>query len=225
MKKIILSAFLLGAVLVTNNSMAQVSVGPKIGLNLSQIHGNDEAELPAPKNKVGFQVGGMLHAQFNDYFAIRPELLFNNIGSKFESKNASSTININYLSLPINFVGQYPISDKFKIQGFAGPYAALGLGGTFKTKSPSGDLEGTIKMKKDPLTNSDDFYLNSLDFGFNFGLGFQFSSFVFTANYGLGLTNLLPHYKDSYYEDQRGEHGKIYNRNFTFGVAYLFGGK
>lgn len=225
MKKIILSAFLLGAMLVTKNTMAQVTVGPKIGLNLSQIIGDDEAELPDPKSRVGFQIAGMLNAQINDYFAIRPELLFNNVGSKYESNSTSTVLNTNYLTLPINFVGQYPISDKFKIQGFVGPYAALGLGGTYKSKSPFEDSEGPIKMKKNPLTNTDDVYLNSMDFGLNFGLGFQFTSFVFTANYGLGLTNIDCHYKDSQYEELRGNFGKIYNRNITFGVAYLFGGK
>jgi len=225
MKKIILSAFLLGAILVTKNTMAQVTVGPKIGLNLSQIIGKDGAEIPDPKSRVGFQIGGMLNAEINDYFAIRPELLFNNVGSKYESNSTSTVFNTNYLSLPINFVGQYPISDKFKIQGFVGPYAALGLGGTYKSKSPYEESEGSIKMKKNPLTNTDDVYLNSMDFGLNFGLGFQFTSFVFTANYALGLTNIDCHYKDAQYEEFRGNFGKIYNRNITFGVAYLFGGE
>ncbi|WP_018343921.1 porin family protein [Cytophaga aurantiaca] len=224
MKKIILSAFVLGAMLVTGNAMAQVSVGPKIGLNLSHIAADDAVGLPDPKNKVGYQIGGMLNAQINDYFAIRPELLFNNVGSKFEGSGVTYTLNTNYLSIPLNFVGSYPVSDDFKIQAFAGPYAAFGLGGKYKVESPFGNADGSIKMKKDPGTSSD-LYLNSMDFGLNFGLGFQYTSFVFTANYGLGLTNLEAHYKDSASEDQRGDNGKMYNRNITFGVAYLFGGK
>src|SRR6478735_12142377 len=121
MKKIILSAFVLGAILVSKNTMAQVTVGPKLGLNIAHISADDEVGLPDHKSKVGFQVGGMLNAQINDYFAIRPELLFNNIGSKFENSFGTITFNTNYLSIPVNFVGQYPINDKFKLQAFAGP--------------------------------------------------------------------------------------------------------
>lgn len=228
MKKIILSAFVLGAMLVAGNTMAQVSVGPKIGLNLSSMTNQDNFfGTTDPKSKVGFQVGGMLNAQINDYFAIRPELLFNNVGTKLDfGSGVTGTINTNYLSIPVNFVGSYPISDNFKIQAFAGPYAAFGLGGKYKIEGPGGSTDGSIKMKKDPGTSTNtDQYLNSLDFGLNFGLGFQYTSFVFTANYGLGLTNLEPHYSDSASEDQRGNFGKSYNRNITFGVAYLFGGK
>ncbi|WP_018343922.1 porin family protein [Cytophaga aurantiaca] len=226
MKKIILLALIVATSLSAKNSMAQISVGPKVGLNLAHIYSDGDLGFDNPSNKVGFQIGGMLNAQINDYFAIRPELLFNNVGSKFKSNSsdATATITTNYLSLPLNFIGQYPINDKFKIQAFAGPYAALGLGGKYKVESPFGNTDGSIKMKKDPGTSSD-LYLNSMDFGLNFGLGFQYTSFVFTANYGLGLTNLEPHYKDSAYEDTRGENGKLYNRNITFGVAYLFGGK
>jgi len=224
MKKIILSAFLLGAMLVTKNTMAQVTVGPKLGLNIAHIYADDEVGFPDHKSKVGFQVGGMLNAQINDYFAIRPELLFNNIGSKFENDFVSITFNTNYLSIPVNFVGQYPINDQFKLQAFAGPYMAFGLGGKYKMETPFGDIDGSIKMKKNPSTGGGDFYLNSLDFGLNFGLGFQYSAFVFTANYGLGLTNLESHYKDPAGEDQRGEE-KMHNRNITLGVAWLFGGE
>ncbi|MGN6645250.1 MAG: porin family protein [Cytophaga sp.] len=228
MKKTILSALTVGFLFVANSTFAQVTVGPKLGLNISKISADANSGLPEDaKSKIGFQVGGMLNAQLNDYFAIRPELLFNNVGSKFEQSGATMTVNTNYLSLPVNFVGQYPVSDNFKLQAFAGPYAALGLGGKYKIESDFGNSDGSVKMAKVPSNGgaSNTWYMNSLDFGLNFGIGAQISSFVVTANYGLGLTNLTPHYKDSAAEDTRKDDGKLYNRNITIGVAYLFGGK
>ena len=226
MKKVILSALTVGFLFVSGSTFAQISVGPKLGLNISTIAADDETGLPDTKSKVGFQLGGVLNAQLNDYFAIRPELLFNNVGAKFDEKGLTGSLNTNYLSLPVNFVGQYPVSENFKLQAFAGPYAALGLGGKYKFESASGEQSGSVKMGKVPSNDvSDNFYMNSLDFGLNFGIGAQVSSFLITANYGLGLTNLQPHYKDSADEDTRDEDGKMYNRNITIGVAYLFGGK
>ncbi len=63
--------------------------------------------------------------------------------------------------------------------------------------------------------------MNGVDFGLNVGLGFQAGGFVFITNYALGLTNVEPHYKNAAAEDQRGEYGKVYNRNFTIGAAYI----
>ena len=208
-------------------SQAQVSVGPKLGLNFSKFHGNKEADISDnTMMKVGYQIGGVLNAQINDYFSIRPELFFNNVGSKFSSGGARSTFNLNYISLPVNFVGQYPINDNVKLQGFVGPYIAYGLGGKVKVEYMSDKEEYSIKMKKMPENlTTDAIYLNSLDLGLNFGLGLQAKSFVFSASYAMGFTNIEPHYTDSQSEDKRGEDGKIYNRNISFGVAYLFGGK
>ncbi len=213
--------------LLSIQSVAQISFGPKLGLNISKVYGD---EVDIAKNKIGFQAGGMLNAEVNDYFAIRPELLFNNVGTLFKDTYFNMKLNTNYLSLPVNFVGQYPINDKFKLQAFAGPYAALGLGGKMKREitDPSNPFNETadIKMKKVPSEiNDNSLYLNGWDFGINFGIGFQYTSLVFTANYGLGLTSIEPHYKNSDEESHRGDDGKIYNKNITFGVAYLFGGK
>jgi len=177
-------------------------------------------------SKIGFQVGGMMNAKINDYFAIRPELLFNSVGAKATPSGATETVGTNYLSLPVNFVGQLPINDKFKLQAFAGPYAALGLGGKYKYTYSGGSINGDVKMKKDPQAIGDkNAYYNPLDFGLNFGIGFQYTGFVFSASYSLGLTNVNPHYTNSTSESHRNDDSKLTNRNLSFGVAYLFGGK
>lgn len=233
MKKVILSALTVGFLFVSGAAMAQVSFGPKVALNISSL--NDKSkdadyEESDYKSKVGFQVGGMLNAQINDYFAIRPELTFNNVGAKFSENGVKGTINTNYLMLPINFVGQYPVSENFKIQAFVGPYAALGLGGKAKYEyeflGQTFEEKSSVKFKKDPSEpNDENIYANPLDFGLNFGVGFQASSFVFSASYALGLSNIESHYSESADEDERGKYFTTSNRNISIGVAYLFGGK
>ena len=228
MKNLFLLTFLANLLFPSINSFAQITFGPKLSLNTSKLHLGKGAQTDTPdfNSKIGFQVGGVLNAQINNNFAIRPELLFNKIGGIIKDPDSKGTLGLNYLTLPLNFVGQIPIGEKFKIQGFAGPYASLGLGGNYAFQSSNYNYDTPIKMKKDPSDfNDHNLYLNAWDLGLNFGVGFQYASFVFTANYGLGLTNIEPHYKNSTYESSRGDESKIYNRNISFGLAYLFGKK
>lgn len=230
MKKTILTIAALTAFGV-NSLFAQVTFGPKLGLNISNINEKiidkdvygDATDF---KSRIGFHVGAVVNAQISDYFSIRPELLYSTAGAKIEESGMKLQLNYSYLSLPINFVGSLPISDDFKLQAIVGPYFALGLGGKIKTEAPGFSDETTIKMKKDPSDPADDnFYLNSLDMGLNFGIGAQYKSFVLSATYGLGLSNIESHYKESAKEDTRGDVVKLRNRNISIGVAYLFGGK
>lgn len=226
MKKTILTVAAL-TFLGASSLFAQVSVGPKIGLNISNIHDkavSDTYDEEDFKSRVGFHVGGMLNAQLSDYFAIRPELLYTTAGGKLEYPGVDVKMNYGYLSLPVNFVGSLPISDDFKVQGILGAYLSYGLGGKLKVEGSGATVENDIKMAKKPDEINDNFYLNPLDFGLNFGVGAQYKSLVFSATYGLGLTNLESHYANSAMEDERGKDSKMYNRNFSIGVAYLFGG-
>jgi len=134
---------------------------------------------------------------------------------------------MNYVTLPLNFVVQIPVSDNVKFQPFLGPYASVLLGGKAiieeNSTGQAESVETKTKSGKQP-SNTEDLYFNSLDFGFNLGLGFQVKSFIISANYKLGLSNLEPHYMDSESETDRGQYTKMYNRGFNFSVAYLFGG-
>jgi hypothetical protein len=227
MKKSILSALTAALLFTASTVVAQVSFGPKAALNVASIHDKSkDASYTAQSydSKIGFQVGGMLNAQLSDYFTIRPELTLNSVGAKRSSGGTDFTYMSNYLYLPVNFVGQYPVSDNFKLQAFVGPYAALGLGGRIKYENAVVSGSQKINMGKD-LGNTAAIYQNPLDFGLNFGAGFQASSFVFSASYAMGMSNLQPHYSNSIAEDNRGKYSKTTNRNISFGIAYLFGGK
>jgi hypothetical protein len=227
MKKIIVSTFVLIAMFVTENIMAQVTLGPKFAFNISSIHEKSQVasnSRPFNTTKIGFQVGGILNAQINKHVVIRPELTFNSIGASRSTSNYNGNITTNYLSLPVNLVYQYPMNDHLKLQAFAGPYASLGLGGKYKFESQYGTRIEKVYMKKDPGNNVN-VYQNPLDFGINLGVGFQEKAFVFSASYALGLSNTESHYIDPTAEANRGKINKITNRNLSFSFGYLFGGK
>jgi hypothetical protein len=57
---------------------------------------------------------------------------------------------------------------------------------------------------------------SSTEFGANFGLAYRTNSgFLVGANYGLGLSNLVP-------KDSRSGDGKLTNRVLGFSVGYSF---
>jgi len=245
MKKIILSALTVGVLFVSTSVFAQITVGPKIGYNLSSIKekvisagtGLSDGDI---KNNSGFNVGVMMNAQIGKYFSIRPELLYNQAGFKYKNSGSfigtiitdESTINYSYLSIPVNFVGHIPLNDNFKLQGIFGVTTSFGLSGkaesttTYSNGKPTETSTSTIKMKKDPnATNDNNVYFNALDMGLNFGIGCQYKALVFSAVYNMGLSNIDAHNANQTYEEQRGKDYKLYNKSMSFSVAYLFGGK
>jgi len=235
MKKIILSAFLLGAMLVTKNTMAQITFGPKAALNISTIHEKQNSNPYAYNyntNRISFQAGLIMNVRLLDYVSIRPELTYNSVGAIATSSNNlyKLTSITNYLYLPLNIVGQYPLKDNFKLQAFFGPYAALGLNGKFVFETPTGTGSDKVNMKKNPSDGYMEFaplkyYQNPWDFGLNFGVGFQARSFVFSASYALGLSNTQAHYSNDADEANRDNLIRTSNRTISFGIACLFGGK
>ena len=244
MKKNILSALTVGVLFVSTSVFAQITVGPKIGYNLSSIKekvitsGTGFSNNGDIKNNSGFNVGAMMNAQMGKYFSIRPELLYNQAGFKYTSTDtygnsittSDYTANYSYLSIPVNFVGHLPLGDNFKIQGIIGLTTSFGLGGKLKTTVSNGSSSASnntnIKMKKDPdVVGDDTYYLNGLDMGINYGIGCQYKAFVFSAVYNMGVSNTESHYSNQKYEDKRGADYKQYNKSMSFSVAYLFGGK
>lgn len=171
-----------------------VKIGVKAGVNFANLTDGDM--------KTGFHVGGLAEIFINEKFSVQPEVLYSTQGSKQSSTTSipglmtttyKAKLNLDYINVPI--MAKYYVAEGFNVQ--AGPQIgflmkaemdvdadATGLGGI----SASGDI-------KDQM--------NSIDFGLNFGLGYELPMGVFAeARYNLGLTKLpkekeLGDYKNS----------------------------
>lgn len=109
----------------------------------------------------------------------------------------------NYLEIPIHFA--YKL-DAFQI--YAGPYVAIGIGaknewdnistyddgevyryeGENRYKPVFGEVgEGDISSGESPF--------RALDFGLNFGIGYEVGPILINAGYSMGLGNLTPAYE------------------------------
>lgn len=113
------------------------------------------------KSIIGIHVGGFAEFKVSDKFYVQPELLFSMQGAKYDG----GTFNLNYINIPL--MAKYAIAEKFNLQ--AGPQ----IGFLMSAKAASVDVKDMTK---------------SLDFGINFGAGYDLSENLFLeARYNLGL--------------------------------------
>lgn len=233
------AALLLGA----TSAQAQITFGPRVGLNATKLNYDfDGEDEPKSKFVYGAQVGLSMNAQFGN-LSVQPSLLFTMKGDKVEESESETfsangqmisvsyenkeTLSLNYLELPVNLVYSTNGAEG-GFQVFAGPYVALGLSGKGKQ-----DSKATITMGGSTTTESDseeidiEFankegdddkgYLRQLDAGFNMGVGYKVGAIQAQVGYGLGLVNLVPNDSDGNKPDL-----KVNNRGFQLSLSYFF---
>jgi Outer membrane protein beta-barrel domain len=227
----LVAAALLG---VASAAQAQVTIGPRIGLNLANVAFEEDDEFDE-KILLAPQVGVSLNVEFGN-LAFQPALLFSQKGFKIKEEETmggvtqklDATTRFNYLELPLNFVYTTGGSEGFQI--FAGPYVGFGLGGKQKSEysfsggGGSGSTSGTTKIKfaNQEEANSDDAYVRQPDLGLNGGIGYKTGPLQAQLGYSLGLSNLVPNDSNGNKPD---DDLSAKNRVIQFSLSYFFGGK
>ncbi|AYN05038.1 porin family protein [Flavobacterium sp. 140616W15] len=204
MKKITLSIV---AVLAFGFANAQeVKFGVKGGINLSTLTG----DIEDTSSKVGFQVGGFAEIKLSDKFSVQPELLYSAQGAKrdfngfdideMEVVSADLTYKLAYINVPV--MAKYYVAEKFSLE--AGPQIGFLVSAKGKVSGGGDSSEEDIK----------DLY-KSIDFGVNFGAGYDFTENVSVGvRYNLGLSNIA--------KNEEGDNAKIKNSVFSLSVGYRF---
>lgn len=252
---LLLTTSLAGAA-TTVRAQTVIQFGPRLGVNLSTSSnsGTPSDFNEATKSIVGVQVGGTLSVGITDKFSFQPSLLYSqkgmeSTGSQTDRSDphyatiikASATIKLNYFELPFNFV--YAIGGAEGFQLFAGPYVAVGVGGSgsykvnLNSNNPqfaqfNGDYPGSLTVEfADKQDDNSTVNNNSstptiivttrrFDAGFNAGIGYRVGPFQAQLGYGLGLINSVP--KDS---DGNDTGSKSYHRVLHLSANYFLGGK
>ncbi|MDY0103650.1 MAG: porin family protein [Lentimicrobium sp.] len=232
---------------LTFSVRAQVTLGVKVGANLSNIHQDykDSDAEDVTKIRPGFHFGLTADVPFSDNFSFQPGLLFSTKGCNYDinytedevpSKGVAELVTIegdastalNYLEIPLHFA--YKAND---FQVFAGPYVALGLSGKYKYDYTMSSVFGSlnvndeIKLKPafgevnwDDLAEDEDAF-SALDYGLNFGVGYTVGPVLIQAGYSLGLGNISPKY-EGWSDTDRSDY-KDLNRVISLSVSYFFG--
>jgi len=181
MKKLLLSLFVVAA--FSAASFAQLNL--KAGLNLANQSFEASGISIDASSKVGFLLGVNYEAELSESIALRPGIQFTLKGSKFEFFGTSVSSNFSYIEVPVDFVYK---SGSLSVH--AGPY----LGLLMAASSDGEDIKDVTK---------------SIDFGLNFGAGYNFGLIGVGVNYGLGFSNIT--------EDPE---GSAKNKVLAFYVTY-----
>ncbi|MDD4010187.1 MAG: outer membrane beta-barrel protein, partial [Fermentimonas sp.] len=102
---------------------AQVNLGVKGGINMSNIYGSDVSDTKA---KVGFHAGILADYEFLYNSAIQTGIFFTTKGFKVDDEEDNMTVNAMYLQLPLHYAYKLDVSPGTRIVFHGGPYAAYG---------------------------------------------------------------------------------------------------
>lgn len=177
-----------------------LSVGPMIGFNISNIRG----DIANNSSKVGLVAGGFFNYSIVEHFGISGQITYNQLGANFSDAQFNKRLKLNYLNVPLLAVfyfgeGLRPGTVRPKL--FVGPHANILLAAR--------DKNGADKKSE----------FRGADFGATFGGGLnialQRQRWVnLDVRYGLGLTDI---------EKNTGANWKNGAFSATLGVSFPLG--
>ncbi|MDD4778245.1 MAG: porin family protein [Fermentimonas sp.] len=161
---------------------AQVSLGIKGGVNMSNLYGD---EVTNENIKIGFNVGLLADIDFSYNSAIQTGLFFTTKGFKYDSENLDYTENLMYLQLPVHYAYKLDVSPGTRVVFHAGPYAAYGVGGSRKL-----DVGESGSLEVDKIFGDGDFQYKPFDAGVGLGVGAEFGPILVDLGWDFGLVNI-----------------------------------
>jgi hypothetical protein len=232
---------------LTFSARAQVTLGVKVGANLSNIHQNykDSDMEDVTKIRPGFHLGLTADVPFSDNFSFQPGLLFTTKGCNYDinyteedlpvkgvaelvTVEGDASTALNYIEIPLHVA--YKAND---FQIFVGPYLAMGISGKYKYDYTASSIFGSMnfndefklkpafgEVKAEDLGEDEDAFM-ALDYGLNFGVGYTVGPVLIQGGYSLGLGNINAKY-EGWSDSDRSDY-KDSNRVITLSVSYFFG--
>jgi hypothetical protein len=196
---------------------AQLSIGPEIGMNISNISGAEEDYT----TRMGGRLGSSADVKLTGSLYLQPGLFYSSKGghtvttssqnlaallnlaglgdllgglgntSQFTTLKVTNNISytINYLQVPVLAVYKFKAGNSGNFFVGVGPYAALVLDGRYKKSSVSGIVGVSINSNEDRALVMDT-DVTAFDFGLNGNVGYQHSSGFFCRGfYEMGLSD------------------------------------
>jgi len=208
MKKMILSAALVIGLGVANINAQNVSAGIKVEANASSFILSDMDGVNS-KLGAGATVGGFGTIEFNDFFALRSEVLLHFKNSVMETEATNTETDYQYfgVEIPVYAVGQFAIGSGKGFVG-VGPYVGLGI----DARSKANGMDD-IKLY-DEIGNTGESNMQRWDVGAGLLLGYEFTNKLqINAGYKIGFIDALDAGKDN---------ATMLNQTISLGLAYSF---
>lgn len=170
MKKLMMIAamMLMGMGAFAQNEVGQVTLQPKVGMNLATITGDGDQKM-----KVGLLAGAELEYGIAENFGLDFGVLYSMEGCRFKEDQMDKSLkyNLDYINIPI--LAQFYPAKGFAIK--AGVQPAFNVRHKASYDGDTADLDG----------------IQSFNFSIPVGLSYEYQCFVLDARYNIGITKLV----------------------------------
>ena len=192
----------------TNVTAQKIKYGSKIGVNIANISGDETDDL---STRTSLHAGAIAEIIISDEFSFQPELLYSSQGAKSDRSEILDDATFRYSYVKLEYINVPLMAKFYVVEGLslqAGPQVGFLI---------TADREFEKTVNGETETGAEDIIdkIKGIDFGLNFGLGYQLASGIFLdARYNLGL---------SYINDFEGaDELKNQNQVIQVSVGYLF---
>lgn len=176
--------------------------------------------------KYGFNAGFAAQAQLNEYFFLQANFMYTTKGYKLNTQNVNIDAKADYLQIPVDFMYKYELNDDWRLIASLGAFFGVGIYGTTFFEDHYGEkdtprlqhqtLREPFRNEEtgvhalicfDPTVHGATFWKDyqstflsegtwQIDGGFQIGLGFEWKSLQFLAQYQYSLTPLYDYEKN-----------------------------
>lgn len=172
MKKLFLAvvAMMISAATFAQNEVGQLTIQPKVGVNIANITDVDDADP-----RIGLAAGAEFEYGLTDNIGLSAGVLYSMQGVKTIIVDDDCTSKLDYLNVPI-------LANFYVAKGFA---VKLGVQPGFKLSSKA-KFKGSGGSKE---VDVDGF--KSVDLSIPVGVSYQYQNIVFDARYNWGVTKIV----------------------------------
>ena len=172
MKKLFLAvvAMMVSATTFAQNEVGQLTIQPKVGVNIANITDADDADP-----RIGLAAGAEFEYGLTDNIGLSAGVLYSMQGAKATEDGADCTLKLDYLNVPI-------LANFYVAKGFA---VKLGVQPGFKlsSKAKAKGSGASVELDVDGI--------KSVDLSIPVGLSYQYQNIVFDARYNWGVTKIV----------------------------------
>ena len=173
MKKLFFAvvAMMISAATFAQNEVGQLTIQPKVGVNIANITDADDADP-----RIGLAAGAEFEYGLTDNIGLSAGVLYSMQGVKTTIIDDDCTWKLDFLNVPI-------LANFYVAKGFA---VKLGVQPGFKLSSKA-KFKGSGGSKEVEVEDG----VKSVDLSIPVGLSYQYQNIVFDARYNWGVTKII----------------------------------
>ena len=177
MKKLFLAvvAMMISAATFAQNEVGQLTIQPKVGVNIANITDADDADP-----RIGLAAGAEFEYGLTDNIGLSAGVLYSMQGVKTTIVDADCTWKLDYLNVPI-------LANFYVAKGFA---VKLGVQPGFKLSSKAKVKVSGASVEVD-ANDIEGVNVKSIDLSIPVGVSYQYQNIVFDARYNWGVTKII----------------------------------